>query len=245
MIYEKLKACLIHFLISIIIISFLILFVFTVWYEYPLAKATGVVHILSIIFIVDVVLGPLLTFIVFKKNKKTLKIDLAIIILFQILALAYGVWTVYQGKPAWIVFNADRFDVVRVNEIDHRNEIKFKEQFKSLFLLKPQWVAAENPKDNEAKTKIIFESIFAGVDIAQRPELYLSLSEVNSEMKKKAQNLNELSKFNHQKNIDIILNEYPQANAWLPLKANAVDMVVLINKEKGEVVKIVDLRPWK
>ena len=29
------------------------------------------------------------------------------------------------------------------------------------------------------------------------------------------------------------------------LKANVVDMTVLINKEKGEVVKIVDLRPWK
>ncbi len=32
---------------------------------------------------------------------------------------------------------------------------------------------------------------------------------------------------------------------FVPLKANAVDMTVLINKEKGEVVKIVDLRPWK
>jgi hypothetical protein len=41
------------------------------------------------------------------------------------------------------------------------------------------------------------------------------------------------------------LKQYPQANAFVPLKANAVDMTVLINKEKGEVVKIVDLRPWK
>jgi len=43
----------------------------------------------------------------------------------------------------------------------------------------------------------------------------------------------------------LILQPVSQATAFLPLKANAVDMTVLINKEKGEVIKIVDLRPWK
>ena len=42
-----------------------------------------------------------------------------------------------------------------------------------------------------------------------------------------------------------ILAKYPQANAYLPLKANAVDMTVLINKDTAEIIKIVDLRPWK
>jgi hypothetical protein len=43
--------------------------------------------------------------------------------------------------------------------------------------------------------------------------------------------------------VDKVLTKYPDANAWLPLKANAKDMVVLINKEKAKIVKIVDLRP--
>ena len=38
---------------------------------------------------------------------------------------------------------------------------------------------------------------------------------------------------------------YPKADAWLPLKANAIDMVVLVNKESASIIKIVDLRPWK
>lgn len=45
--------------------------------------------------------------------------------------------------------------------------------------------------------------------------------------------------------VNTIIKKYPQADSLVPLKANAVDMVVLMNKEKGEVVKIVDLRPWK
>lgn len=41
-----------------------------------------------------------------------------------------------------------------------------------------------------------------------------------------------------------VLEKYPNTEAWLPLKASAVDIVVLVNKEKAEVIKIVDLRPW-
>ncbi|MEG2832299.1 MAG: type IV pilin accessory protein, partial [Bacilli bacterium] len=33
--------------------------------------------------------------------------------------------------------------------------------------------------------------------------------------------------------------------AFLPLKATAVDMTILIDKKNGAVIKIVDLRPWK
>lgn len=40
-----------------------------------------------------------------------------------------------------------------------------------------------------------------------------------------------------------ILAKYPQAVGWVPLKAIAMDMTVLLD-EQGNVVKIVDLRPW-
>ncbi len=44
--------------------------------------------------------------------------------------------------------------------------------------------------------------------------------------------------------VEKTLAKYPKATAFLPMKASAVDMTVLINKQ-GEVVKIVDLRPWQ
>ncbi|MDC4763642.1 type IV pilin accessory protein, partial [Acinetobacter baumannii] len=64
-------------------------------------------------------------------------------------------------------------------------------------------------------------------------------------MRNKVQNLNELEKFNSKQQVENILRKYPEANAWVPLKANAVDMVVLMDKNSAQVVKIVDLRPWK
>ena len=44
--------------------------------------------------------------------------------------------------------------------------------------------------------------------------------------------------------VEKTLKAYPYANAFLPLKGNEVDMVVLLNKETARIVKIVDLRPW-
>ena len=43
--------------------------------------------------------------------------------------------------------------------------------------------------------------------------------------------------------MEKILAKYPQATAFLSMKANVVDMTVLID-QKANVVKIVDLRPW-
>ncbi len=64
-------------------------------------------------------------------------------------------------------------------------------------------------------------------------------------IQKKAKNLVELEQYNSKTEVKKTLAKYPNADAWLPLKANAVDMVVLVNKESASVIKIVDLRPWK
>ena len=85
----------------------------------------------------------------------------------------------------------------------------------------------------------------SAVDIAQRPNLYLPLINQKQQIQKRAKDLNELYQYNDKQLVKGVLAQYPKANAYIPLKANAVDMTVLINREKGEVVKIVDLRPWK
>lgn len=96
----------------------------------------------------------------------------------------------------------------------------------------------------EEKNQNMFEEILGGISIAQRPERYVELIQIKQQMQQRAQNINQLKKFNEPSQVEPILAKYPQADAWLPLKANAVDMVVLVNKEKTKIIKIVDLRPW-
>lgn len=242
---KHLKFFLSHFAVSTIIASIATILIFYLWYPEPLTQAVGVTHIFLILLAIDVIIGPVLGFMVYKEGKKTLKIDLGIIILLQALALGYGVYSIFKGRPAWLAYNVDRFEVVRNNEIiaDHIEQAQPKYQQPSW--LKPQFVAVEFAQDNQTRQNEMFAEVLAGISIAQRPERYVSLSQAKKQLQQRAQPLSTLKQFNAPSVVENILKRYPEASAWAPLKASAVDMVVLLNKEKAEVIKIVDLRPWK
>ncbi len=66
----RLKAFAIHLAISALIALTVIGLVFFIWYPSPLHTALGVTQIFLILLAVDVVLGPLLTLLVYKAGKK-------------------------------------------------------------------------------------------------------------------------------------------------------------------------------
>lgn len=234
-----------HLSISILLALIIIAWVFLIWYPQPLAQAVGVTHIFLMMVAIDVVLGPILGFFVYKEGKKTLKFDLSVIILIQLSALGYGLYSIAQGRPVWLVYNVDRFELVRNNEIIDTNIQKVQAQFRNPSWFKPKFAAVQIAKNSEERSKNMFEELLGGVSLAQRPERYVGLVQVKPQIQKRAQNLNDLEKYNSKQQVKTVLKEYPSADAWVPLKANAIDMVVLMNKNSAQVVKIVDLRPWK
>ena len=242
---KHIKFFLTHLFISCLIALFVIGLVFFIWYPSPLATAVGVTHIFLMLLVIDVILGPFLGLLVYKEGKKTLKFDLSVIILIQITALCYGVFSIEQGRPAWLVFHADRFELVRKNDIILENIDQAQPQFQQVSWTKPQLVAIKSAKDVQQHNNDMFIEVLGGISLAQQPERYVELSEVKSLIQQRAQDLELLKNFNDSDQVVKVLAKYPTATAFVPLKANAVDMTVLINKEKGEVVKIVDLRPWK
>lgn len=245
LISNRLKFFLSHLSISLLIALLVIGLVFFVWYPAPLAKAVGVTQIFLMLIVIDVILGPILGFLVYKEGKKTLKFDLAVIILIQLSALCYGIYSIAQGRPVWLVYNVDRFELVRSNELIKENIQQAQVPFQSPPLFKPQYAAVQFAKDPKQRSEDLFTEISLGISLAQRPESYVSLVQVKQLMQQRAQSLNMLEQFNDKADIKKVLSKYPQADAWVPLKANAVDMVVLLKKDTAEVIKIVDLRPWK
>ena len=241
----RIKAFTIHLVISILIALAVISLVFYIWYPTPLHSAVGVTQIFLILLTVDVILGPLLTLLVYKAGKKPLVIDLIIIILLQISALCYGLWTVAEGRPAWLVFAVDRFDLVRVLDIDERKLDQADLAYRQPSLLGPQWVAAVNSMNSDERNDILMESVLAGVDIPQRPNLYQPLDSQKKSIKKRLLELSDLPANNTAEDIKAVLAKHPKADSWLPLRANHQDMVVLIHKDTAEVIAIVDLRPWE
>lgn len=109
---SRFKAFAIHFSISLLIFFFLLYFILVQWYPGPLFSTDGGWKVIRIIVGVDLVLGPLLTLIVFKSGKPGLKFDLTMIALVQVLALSWGIWTTYNERPAAIIYTLDYFTPV-------------------------------------------------------------------------------------------------------------------------------------
>lgn len=241
---KRLKFFLGHLLISVLIALAALALVFFVWYPSPLAKAVGVTHIFLMLLAIDVILGPLLGLLVYKEGKKTLKMDLTVIILIQIAALSYGLYSIAQARPVWIAFNNDRFELVRNNELKTENIADAKPQYQQPTWLQPQYVAVKQATDPQEQQIEQMSAMLNGISIAQYPERYIALNQVKTQIQDQARDLSQLKQWNDETIIQAIINKYPQANGWLPLETYGLAMVILVNKEKAEVIKIVDLRPW-
>ncbi|MDH1689651.1 TfpX/TfpZ family type IV pilin accessory protein [Acinetobacter junii] len=233
-----------HLFISIVVAIFIVGIVFFIWYPFPLAQAVGVTYIFLMMLVIDVIIGPLLGLLVYKQGKKTLKMDLSIIIILQLSALGYGIYSIERGRPVWLAYYVDRFQLIRNNEIVDKNIGEALPQYQNPSWFKPQYVGVEFAQDKQIRNDDMFAEVLGGISVAQKPERYVPLDKVKNQIQKRAQSLETLNKFNDKISVQKTLSQYPQATAFIPLKANSIDMTVLVNKEKGEVVKIVDLRPW-
>ena len=102
----------IHLGLSLLIFLVVLYFILFHWYPFPFFSTDGGWKGIQILMFVDVVLGPLLTLIVYKQGKKHLRFDLTVIGLIQITALTTGVWLIYNERPAAAVFVEDGFSTL-------------------------------------------------------------------------------------------------------------------------------------
>lgn len=134
--------------------------------------------------------------------------------------------------------------MVRKNDLILENIDQAHPQFQQVSWIGPQFVAVKSATSTEQRQDDMFTEVLGGISVAQQPERYVELTQAKTQIQQRALPLKELEQYNSKTEVERTLAKYPNANAWLPLKANVVDMVVLINKETAEVIKIVDLRPW-
>lgn len=171
-----------HFLICVAIATVVIGVMLGVWYPGPLFEAAGGTGMLYILVGVDVILGPLLTLIVFKSGKRGMKFDLTVIGLVQIAALAYGVHIVFLARPAFIVFVKDRFELVIAAEQDPEQLALAKyPEFREPGWTGPKLVAADMPTDPKERDNLI-NAALAGLDLQNFPRYYVPYAERTKEV---------------------------------------------------------------
>ncbi len=169
------KAAGIHGLATLLAGSFAAWLVFSIWYTFPYRELSGGRDLFLLLMVSAVVCGPLLTFVLFnpKKPRKELLIDLSLVALIQIAALGYGVWTVWQSRPLYLVHEVDRYKVISALDVKTAELEALPEVLKPQFWAGPQVVSIRSPKNAEEHNKVLFEAAAGGRDYGARPEFYV------------------------------------------------------------------------
>jgi len=105
----KLKATAVHLSMSIAVFIFLAYQIYYNWYPEPYFTVDGGLQGFKLVGAIDLVLGPLITFLIFdlRKSRREILFDLLMILVIQFGALGYGVYTTYTQRPVAVIVIAD------------------------------------------------------------------------------------------------------------------------------------------
>ena len=245
LLYGRIRAACIHLIASGAIAALLFLFFWFRLYAAPLFQAAGGLEIFVTLLAIDVVLGPLMTLIVWKKDWKQLRRDLAVIAFVQIAALCYGIYTLWIARPVYIAALVQRFDVVHATDV-HDAEIAA--SGKSLPWLGPEWVGIKQATDPKERERVMFASL-GGVDYGHFPQHHQPIENMRDEILKSAQPLVELKKLNPGEEVAIDRwverrGAKPDAVVFQGLRARSQDMAVVMDAKTAKVIGIAPFKPW-
>lgn len=238
----RFRCFLYHLLLSAVVIAICLWLVFGVWYPAPLNKAVGVDKIILMMFAIDFVLGPVLTFIVAKEGKKSLKFDFLIIAILQLSALGYGMHNIAKGRPVYISFYYNRFELIQDIATVRGDKEKIPPEYQKNPWFGYQWVAVREAKDEDEQSDWLFKELETGISPAARPYLYESVHKNIKNILEESLPLDGLKKFNEASKVADILARYPNADGYLAMRADT-QMTVLTDSKNSEIVAIVDLTP--
>ena len=172
------KAAGFHLCGSALIAALGAVLVLCIWYPYPYDHLSGGLDLFLIMTGVDVVCGPLLTLVLFNplKRRRELVTDLSLVALIQLAALVYGVYSVQDARPLFLVHEVDRFRVIAMPDY---GDVDVSAALAALHpSLRPRWyrgtvtVGLREPTVKE-RNRVLFESVSGGRDYSQRPEFYI------------------------------------------------------------------------
>ena len=177
----RFKAFAVHLLISALVVGAAMALTYGVWYRPPFAYAENVATITLLLIAVDLVMGPLLTLIVYNPQKKSLRFDLALIGLVQVAALVYGMSTIYRARPVYAVYHDGRFATATASAFqpDELAKVGKDSPYLPLPRLAPQWIGARVPPTlSESERDEILTADVLGGGPRVMPRLYVPYATV-------------------------------------------------------------------
>lgn len=245
---EKFRALLLHFLVTAAVAAIAAAVIFFVWFPDPFQAMMGGTRLFLLISICDLVLGPLISLVIYnsKKSRRELITDYSIVGVVQLAAFVYGVLSIADARPVYVAFAGDRFEVVAASDLTDENLQAAKDPYRTRPKWGPELIATEMPTDVEERNDLLFSAL-AGQDIQTVPRYYVPYETKREEIKQRAQPMEALYK-RHPEARRLVAEAKlatPESELrWLPIRARSF-WTVLLDANGGPPLAYLPLDPYE
>ena len=238
---KSIKIPLIHLCVSFIFSLVAASVIFLFWFPRPDYDLSGGAKLFGLIVFVDGICGPLITLFVFNSNKskKELFFDFSTVLLLQISALIYGVYSIAAARPVVLAFEVDRFVVVSASEVDSSTLMKALPIFQNLSWSGPKLVGVREPKDNLEMLKSLDLST-QGLAPSARPDWWIDYEKSRPSVLKRMESIKNIDPYLN--NINIIQAaknlDYSKAEInYLPLvSSKKLDSWIILLNDRADII---------
>ena len=241
------QAFLIHLGLSAILYLALIYLIVFHWYPQPYFAADGGWQALRLITGVDLILGPVLTLIVFKSGKPGLRRDLALIGILQFVALFWGTGLVYEQRIAIVTFADGGF--YTLTEEQMRNAGGQAPVIAAESTSTPPYAFVRLPAEKRERNNLRLKTLISGKPMHQLGDRYEPLTEINMaeviDHGIKIEKLQTTSEMNREQ-IERFLAQYGgtiRDYAFLPLYCRYQDLLLAVRRADGKILDRIEIRP--
>lgn len=139
------KAFFSHLTVSLVIFAIITYLMYFHMYPQPLFEIDGGWQGFKILILVDIILGPCITLIIFNPKKEKLLLDVTIIATIQISSLLYGLHAIYTSRPAIVAYADDTIRTIPYSSLEDLGVPK--KLIDKIPTTTPLWVYADIPRD--------------------------------------------------------------------------------------------------
>jgi len=244
----KSRAALNHLWPSILLLAVIGGVTLFIWYPYPFLQIQDSSKFALLLVLAGGFIGPALTWLVYTKGKRDLIIDLSVIVIIQLAAVAWGANALFQNRPYFMIFTVDRFEVLSRREVDTTgiNDPKLLDKP----VVGPIMLYANMPKDERLFQEFLQGVMFEGKpDLQFRPEFWSRYTErqqlalQQSLALIKLQNARPKSVNAIDKLVEKNGGDINKLN-FVPVMLKNAHFAAILDAESGEIVDSIAIDPW-
>jgi hypothetical protein len=227
----------VHLASSALVLALVLSGLYLGWYQWPGWYVTDFVHVTKILVGVDLTLGPLFTLLIAnpKKPRRELARDIGVIVTVQLVALVYGVGTLWSGRPLYYAYSTKELEMVAASQVPAGEGALARQRNPDLaphWYSRPRWVWAALPADPTERARIREREKSEDIDdITQMPAYFRLIDQAGDTLRADLKRVDDQPLFGRQERRTL-----KARMAQLGLPTDTPDTLFMIGRNRPVLV---------